>query len=66
MGEERAWAGEFPPLWSVGLARQGDTPPDPARASLVLAVALLANAAELLCMEEKYLVTGSFLYCGFL
>lgn len=49
-----------------GLPRLGDTLPVPVRASLLLTVALVANATELLCMQEKYLVTGSFLCCGFL
>lgn len=48
------------------ISEQGDASPDPNGAFPGAHCGLLASAAGLLCVEEKYSVTGSFLHCGIL
>lgn len=75
MGAMGAWTlGRSPPSVAVeqaragGISQAGRCSP---RASRGLPGACSGpvgrcQATELFCVEEKYLVTGSFLYCGFL
>ena len=60
------WGISLPPERGAAQAGRGSPRPSRGLPGACSGPVGQCHATELLCMEEKYLVTGCFLYCGFL